>query len=98
MNDRSTNFAQINDLGGGGKLTIAGTLYFTNSFDPGKGDMSQADSPYQKLSLGGNAGSSARRSWVRFWSTALNLGGTSGIKMTLNPFAVHPIRKLALIR
>jgi hypothetical protein len=96
MNDRSTNFAQINDLGGGGKLTIAGTLYFTNSFEPGKGDLA-GDPAYQKLSLGGNSGSSTQI-LGQILVDSLNLGGTSGIKMTLNPFAVHPIRKLALIR
>ena len=96
MNDRSTNFAQLNDLGGGGKFTIAGTLYFTNSFEPGKGDLA-GSSAYQKLSLGGNSGSSTQI-LGQILVDSLNLGGTSGIKMTLNPNAVHPIRKLALIR
>ena len=96
MNSRNTNFAQTHLMQGGGGLTIAGTLYFTNSFLPNKSDLA-GSSAYQTVSLQGTPGSTTQIVG-QILSDSLLLGGNSTIRMTLNPNAVLPIRKLALIR
>ena len=96
MNSRNTNFAQTHLMQGGGGLTIAGTLYFTNSFLPTKSDLA-GSSAYQTVSLQGTPGSTTQIVG-QILSDSLLLGGNSTIRMTLNPNAVLPIRKLALIR
>ncbi len=96
MVDRSTTFAQTHTFQGGGGLTIAGTLYFTNSFLPGKADLAGSSS-YQTVTLQGTPGSTTQVVG-QILADSLELGGNSTIRMTLNPNSVHPIRKLALIR
>lgn len=96
MADRSTNFAQDHLFNGGGGLTLAGTLYFTSSFRPGKADLA-GSSAYQTLNLQGTPGSTTQVVG-QILADALDLAGNAEIRMTLNPNAILPIRKLALIR
>ena len=96
MVDRSTLFAQEHSFQGGGGLTIAGTLYFTNSFLPGKADLA-GNSAYQTVNLQGTPGSTTQVVG-QILVDSLELAGNATIRMTLNPNSVHPIRKLALIR
>jgi hypothetical protein len=96
MVDRSTVFAQEHSFQGGGGLTIAGTLYFTNSFLPGKADLT-GSSDFQKVILQGTPGSTTQVVG-QILVDSLELAGNATIRMTLNPNSVHPIRKLALIR
>ena len=77
-------------------MTIAGTFYFTNSFLPGKADLAGSGA-YQTVSLQGNPGSTTQVVG-QILVYALDLAGTAEIRMTLNPNAVLPIRKLALVR
>lgn len=95
MADRTTNFAQNHSLGGGGGLTVAGTLYFTSSLQAGKADLAGSNA-FQTLSLGGNSGNTSIVGQILV--DALDMSGNSEIRMTLNPNAILPIRKLALVR
>lgn len=96
MVDRSTTYAQEHSFQGGGGLTIAGTLYFTNSFLPGKADLA-GSSAYQTVTLQGTPGSTTQVVG-QILVDSLEMAGNATIRMTLNPNAVLPIRKLALIR
>ncbi len=96
MADRSTNFAQNHSFNGTGGLTLAGTLYFTSSSQLGKADLAGSNA-YQTLSLSGNSGSSTQIIG-QILVDALDMSGNSTIRMTLNPNAILPIRKLALVR
>ena len=96
MADRTSNFAQNHSFSGGGGLTLAGTLYFTSSTQLGKADLAGSNA-FQTLSLGGNAGSSTQIVG-QILVDALDMSGNSSILMTLNPNAILPIRKLALVR
>lgn len=96
MNDRRTTFAQTHSFQGGGGLTLAGTLYFTNDASPYKENL-WSNLNYQRVELRGNPGSTTRVVG-QILVDGLTLGGNASILMTLNPNSVHPIRKLALIR
>ena len=96
MNDRSTPWEMEHNFQGGGGLTIAGTMYFTNSFLPLKSDLA-GSSAYQTLELRGTPGSTTRVVG-QILVDSLILGGNASINMTLNPNTTLPIRKLALIR
>lgn len=96
MVDRSTTYAQTHSFQGGGGLTISGTLYFTNSFLPGKADLT-GNSAFQTVTLQGTPGSTTQVVG-QILVDSLEMAGNATIRMTLNPNAVHPIRKLALIR
>lgn len=92
----STRFAQTHQFQGGGGLTLAGTLYFTNAPSPLKGELA-GSTDFQTLSLQGTPGSTTQVVG-QIIVDALQLGGNATINMTLNPNAAVPIRKLALIR
>lgn len=96
MNDRSTLWEMEHNFQGGGGLTIAGTMYFTNSFLPNKSDLAGSDA-YQTLELRGTPGSTTRVIG-QIIVDSLILGGNAAINMTLNPNTALPIRKLALVR
>ena len=96
MNRRSTSFAQVHVLGGGAGITVAGTIYLTNSFQPGKGDLA-GSSAFQRLQFQGGPGSSTQIVG-RILVDSLGMGGNPDITMTLNPNSALPVRKLALVR
>ena len=97
MNNRNYNLAPQEHLfQGGGGLTIAGTMYFTASFDANKSSL-DGNPNYQTLILQGTPGSTTEVIG-QILVDSLNLGGNAEISMTLNPNTKLPIRKLALIR
>lgn len=81
-----------NSLGGGGAMTLIGTLYFTNT----KATMLATPSHYQELDISGNAGSGTLIQG-EIIADVLSLGGTGGIQMDLNPFASLIISQVALV-
>jgi hypothetical protein len=99
MSARTTTFYQEHTFQGGGGLTLAGSLYFTNSTQPHKAELAFANgrTDYQLVHLNGNSGNTTQVVG-QILVDSLDLGGTSGIQMTLNPNNVQPIRKLALVR
>lgn len=92
----STRYAQTHQFQGGGGLTLAGTLYFTNAPSPLKSELA-GSADFQTLSLQGTPGSTTQVVG-QIIVDSLHLGGNATINMTLNPNAAVPIRKLALIR
>ena len=93
----STRFAQTHQFQGGGGLTLAGTLYFTNAPSPLKRPELEGSAEFQTLSLQGTPGSTTQVIG-QIIVDSLQLGGNATINMTLNPNSAQPIRKLALIR
>ena len=85
--------AQGHSLGGGGALTLIGTIYLTNTL----ATMTSSPSQYQALSLSGNSGSSTTIMGEIIVGT-LSLGGTGGITMDLNAAANYTIRQVALVQ
>ena len=85
-------------LGGGGDLTLVGTIYLTNcsSGDTGCTNPMTATT-YQNLRLRGNSGNTTLIKGEVIVST-LDLGGGGTIVMQLDPTAVLPINKVALLR
>ncbi len=81
-----------NSLGGGGAMTLIGTLYFTNT----KATMLATQSHYQELDLSGNSGSGTLIQG-EIIADVLSLGGTGNITMNLNPFASLVISQVALV-
>lgn len=89
--DRSAA-AQSHTLDGGGGLTLIGTLYAPETV----ATMTAHPTQYQTVNLQGNAGSATNITGEIIVS-ALSLGGTPGVTMTLSglPF---PIRQVALVQ
>ena len=89
--DRSAA-SQTHSLGGGGGISLKGTIYLTNSLAKMTGSSPQL----QTLNLGGNSGSSTliQGEIVVSW---LNVGGTGGVQMDLTTNAVQ-IRQVALVQ
>jgi hypothetical protein len=79
-------------LGGGGAMGLIGTIYLSNSLAL----TTATPGVYQRLSLQGNP-SNATNITGQILVDALNLGGNSGITMTLNPNATLHIRQVALV-
>lgn len=84
--------ALAHSLGGGGSLSLLGTIYLTNTLPIMNGNPSQ----YQSLSLQGNPGNST---YVQgeIIVGALNLGGNGSITMDLNSTATLDVREVALV-
>ncbi len=91
--DRGTTVQKSHSLGGGGALSLIGTIYLTNRLS----DMTTTPGVYQAVSFSGHAGSSTHIIGEIIVDT-LSLGGNSGITMTLNPNAVLHIRQVALVK
>jgi hypothetical protein len=89
--DRSAA-AQTHSMGGGGGLSLTGTIYLTNT----KAIMLADATHYQALSLQGSPGSSTSILGEIIVGT-LNMGGNAAITMNLNPNFVLPLRQVALI-
>ena len=82
--------SQSHSLGGGGAMQLSGTIYITNSLaamNAGK---------VQTLQLQGGSGSSTVISG-QIITSALSLGGNSGITMNLNAGSTLHVRQVALV-
>jgi hypothetical protein len=83
--------SKAHSIGGGGALTLRGTIYLTNDL------ATMADAThYQGLSLQGNP-SSGTLIQGEIIVGALSLGGTGGITMNLNPSATVIVSQVALV-
>ncbi|HET9400811.1 MAG TPA: pilus assembly protein TadG-related protein [Candidatus Acidoferrales bacterium] len=97
--NRTQNAGTNPNFGGGGTLLVAGTMYFhqckTSGTDIGTGCVSGAYN--DQVSLGGSSGGST---YVLgdIITDQLQLGGTPGISMTLNPNPAFFILKATLLR
>jgi hypothetical protein len=85
--------ATTHRLGGGGALTLVGTVYITNT----RGGMLANAAQFQTLLLQGTPGSSTKVIG-EIITSALQLGGNAGITMQLNPGATLHVRQVALVR
>jgi Flp pilus assembly protein TadG len=83
--------AQTHNLGGGGAITLTGTLYMTNWLTVMQSQASQ----YQTLRLGGNAGIQINGSIV---VGVLNMAGTSYVTFNLAAGPILLTRRAALVR
>jgi hypothetical protein len=80
-------------FGGGGSVTLKGTIYISNSLAV----MNATPAQYQEVKLQGTPGSSTQIIGEIIVS-ALSLGGNAGITMQLDPAATLVVRQVALVR
>ncbi len=88
--DRSSG-GHTHRLGGGGNLSLRGTIYLTNTAAGISG------SRYQELLLRGNSGSTTQVEGKIIVDT-LDLGGTGAIVMKLYPDPLRDVTQVALVR
>jgi Flp pilus assembly protein TadG len=79
-------------MGGGGAMTLKGTIYLTNTLATMNGDATH----YQELDLQGNPGSTTKIQGEIIVG-ALGLGGNGGITMNLNSTSTLTVRQVALV-
>ncbi len=84
-----TGVSGSHKLGGGGNLSLTGTIYLT--------DTTQTSSTYQELVLRGNSGNTTDIIG-EIIVDVLNLGGSGQIRMFLNPNYVLPVDQVALVK
>jgi hypothetical protein len=84
--------SKAHQIGGGGALSLQGTIYLTNTLPIMNGDATH----YQELDLQGNPASGTLIQGEIIVG-ALGLGGTGGITMNLNPAAVLKVSEVALV-
>jgi hypothetical protein len=89
--DRAAD-AQTHALGGGGAMTLTGTIYLTNTL----ATMTATSAQYQGLTLGGGSGSGTLVQGEIIVGT-LTLGGGGSIEMDLNPNASLVVQQVALV-
>lgn len=89
--DRSSK-AQTHSLGGGGGMTLVGTIYLTNTLATMTGSPAQ----YQELDLSGGSGSGTLVTGEIIVG-ALHLGGNSTITMNLNSSVAYNLSQVALV-
>ncbi|MBS1820558.1 MAG: hypothetical protein JST61_01070 [Acidobacteria bacterium] len=80
--------AQSHTLGGGGQMTLQGTIYLNNT--------TMTSTTYQSLSLQGGPGSGTLIQGEIIVGT-LSLGGNGGITMNLNSTAAYIVNEVALV-
>jgi hypothetical protein len=85
----STSSLPAHSIQGGGTWSLTGTIYINRRGASG--------SDYQQLTLGGNGGSNTTLVG-QIITNALDLGGTPGIRMRLNPAAVLRVRQMAMVQ
>jgi hypothetical protein len=92
FSDRSAP-AQTHALGGGGNISLIGTIYLVNPLSVTKANTSQ----YQTLYFRGNPGSGTT---IRgeIVTDAVSLGGNSSVTMNLDPNYKLPVDQVALVR
>jgi hypothetical protein len=91
--------AASHTLGGGGSMSLTGTVYLTNTAATMLADATQPSTHFQALSLQGGSGSSTLISG-EIIVDELSLGGGGGatnITMNLNPLSVVKLRQVALV-
>jgi hypothetical protein len=86
-----TAAAQTHNLGGGGAITLTGTIYLTNSLSIMKANATQ----YQSLSMGGNSSIQINGSIV---VGALSMHGAAGVRFNLSRTPSLLVRQIALVR
>jgi hypothetical protein len=84
--------AQSHSLGGGGAMTLVGTIYLTNT----RSTMVTTPSQYQSLSLQGGSGSGTLVQGEIIVGT-LQLGGNGSITMNLDSNASYIVSQVALV-
>jgi hypothetical protein len=84
--------AQTHTLGGGGAMTLQGTIYLTNTIDI----MSATSSQYQSLTLQGGSGSGTKIQGEIIVGS-LALGGNGSITMNLNANRYLLVSQIALV-
>jgi Flp pilus assembly protein TadG len=84
--------AQGHTLGGGGAMTLQGTIYLTNTIDI----MSTTSSQYQSLTLQGGSGSGTLIQGEIIVGS-LGLGGNGSITMNLNANKILLVSQIALV-
>jgi Flp pilus assembly protein TadG len=89
--DRNAN-AQTHSMGGGGAMTLVGTIYMTNTL----ATMTATPAHYQGLTIWGNSGSGTLIQGEIIVGT-LAMGGGGGITMNLNPNASLVVMQVALV-
>ena len=84
--------AQVHTMGGGGGLTLLGTIYLNNTLATMKADATH----YQQLNLQGTPGSTT---YVQgeIIVGVLNMGGNAGITMNLNSNSTLVVRQVAMV-
>jgi Flp pilus assembly protein TadG len=88
----NTGNKNSHSLGGGGTMTLTGTIYLTNTLATMNGD----NAHYQELDLQGGPGSGTLIQGEIIVG-ALGLGGNGNITMNLNPAATTVVRQVALV-
>ncbi len=81
------------NFGGGGAMTLIGTIYVTNTLALMTANASQ----YQQVNLSGNSGS-ATNITGEIIAGVLNMGGGGAINMSLNASATTVVRQVALVQ
>lgn len=92
FNDRAAATAE-HRLGGGGELSLKGTIYITNT----KALMQGSPSTYQTVLLQGTPGSETLIEG-QIITSVLRMGGNAGIEMRLDSGANLKVRQVALVR
>jgi hypothetical protein len=86
--DRSTTGVVANTLGGGGALSLQGTLYMNNS--------NPTSSSYESISLSGHSGNITLIQG-EIITNVLSMGGNASIQMDLQG-SKYPLRQVALVQ
>ena len=89
-------FSRSERLGGGGNMSLYGTIYTTDSKTKMGLTSSATCSQNQALFVNGNSGSTTTITGEIITST-LQVGGTGGITMTLSPLPGIVVRQIALV-
>jgi len=91
--------SNVHSLGGGGNLTLIGTIYITNcdSRDTTCSGTAMTSTLYQNLKIAGNSGNTTLIQG-EIIASALDLRGGGTISMTLSSTASLTVRTVALVR
>lgn len=88
-----TAAAAVHNLGGGGAMTLVGTIYLTNTRTTMLGTPAQ----YQQLNLQGGSGSGTLVQGEIIVGV-LQLGGNGAITMNLSSLAIYNVNEVALVQ
>jgi len=91
-----TAITQTHSLGGGGALTLYGTIYATDTISQMGADSSATCSQNQTVYMTGNSGSNTTITG-EIIASLLELDGGGTVRMTLSPLALTTVRQIALV-